>query len=250
MLLGIPFQMVIARFLPNAKLGTRLIVATVLGLVLWVINFYGILSWLQPLLFGGNWIVDPQLAAALGGRPDSPGLCLDDGAPVSLGRLCSLPTANGGRMNAAANTTMPRHEDLVNERLVRWYFYMALLFLLISMLGGILMGLQLVHWNPLTKIEYLSAGRWRMIHTNAVAYGFLANAFLGMLHWVVPRLTLHKVASTALSYFIFFAWQVDRAGHGGGDHFWSQPAGSAVGRRAGAEVAHLDEPGCPGPGMG
>ncbi len=61
MLLGIPFQMAIARFIPNAKLGVRLVLATVLGLVLWVINFYGILAWLQPLLFGGSWIVDPNL---------------------------------------------------------------------------------------------------------------------------------------------------------------------------------------------
>jgi hypothetical protein len=61
MLLGIPFQMAIARFLPSAGLGTRLIVATLLGLVLWVVNFYGVLSWLQPLLFGGRWITDPTL---------------------------------------------------------------------------------------------------------------------------------------------------------------------------------------------
>ncbi len=111
-------------------------------------------------------------------------------------------------MNAVANESMPRHEDLVIERLVLWHFYMALLFLLVSMLGGILMGLQLIHWNPLTKVELLSAGRWRMVHTNAVAYGFLANSFLGMLHWAVPRLTLHRVASVALSYFIFIAWQL------------------------------------------
>jgi cytochrome c oxidase cbb3-type subunit I len=101
----------------------------------------------------------------------------------------------------------PRHQDLVDERLVQWYFYAALAYLLISMLAGILMALQLVRSNPLNGIELLSPGRWRMIHTNAVAYGFLANAFLGALHWAVPRLTFHKVASTALSYFIFAAWQ-------------------------------------------
>ncbi|MCA9215453.1 MAG: cbb3-type cytochrome c oxidase subunit I, partial [Planctomycetales bacterium] len=106
------------------------------------------------------------------------------------------------------DSAIPRHEDIVLERLVRWYFFAALLFLGISMLGGLLMSAQLVHWNPLTKVELLSAGRWRMIHTNAVAYGFLANAFLGTLHWVVPRLTLQKVASVKLSYFIFGAWQV------------------------------------------
>ena len=46
-----------------------------------------------------------------------------------------------------------------------------------------------------------------MVHTNAIAYGFLANAFLGILHWVVPRLTLQPVHSRWLSYSIFAAWQ-------------------------------------------
>ncbi|MCA9185145.1 MAG: cbb3-type cytochrome c oxidase subunit I [Pirellulaceae bacterium] len=99
------------------------------------------------------------------------------------------------------------HEKLVISQLVRWHFLAALLFLTISMLAGILMALQLVHWNPLNGIELLAAGRWRMIHTNAVAYGFLANAFLGALHWSVPRLTLRPVASKLVSYFIFYAWQ-------------------------------------------
>ena len=96
---------------------------------------------------------------------------------------------------------------LVDERLVRWYFIMACVFLGASMLGGLLMAFQLVHWNPLDGLELLAPGRWRMVHTNAVAYGFLANAFLGALHWAVPRLTWKPVASRALSYFIFFAWQ-------------------------------------------
>ena len=107
----------------------------------------------------------------------------------------------------AVPRNVPTHQELVDEKLVVWYFYAALLFMTISMLAGILVALQLVHWNPLNGVELLSPGRWRMIHTNAIAYGFLANAFLGTLHWVVPRLTFHKVASVYLSYFIFCAWQ-------------------------------------------
>jgi cytochrome c oxidase cbb3-type subunit 1 len=101
-----------------------------------------------------------------------------------------------------------RPEELVETRLVMWFFLAALTYLFISMLGGLLMALQLIRWNPLQGIELLSPGRWRMIHTNAVAYGFLANAFLGALHWAVPRLTLKPVFSRALSYLIFFAWQI------------------------------------------
>ncbi|MDR3633326.1 MAG: cbb3-type cytochrome c oxidase subunit I [Isosphaeraceae bacterium] len=102
----------------------------------------------------------------------------------------------------------PRHEDLVDEQLVRWYFLAALGYMFVSMLGGFLMGFQLVRHNPLRGIEIFSPGRWRMVHTNAIAYGFLANAFLGALHWAVPRLTLKPVLNAKLSRFIFAAWQV------------------------------------------
>ncbi|MBM4077618.1 MAG: cytochrome oxidase, partial [Planctomycetes bacterium] len=103
---------------------------------------------------------------------------------------------------------LPQHDQLVEERLVAWYYIAALTYLTISMLGGFLMAFQLVHWNPLRGIELFSPGRWRMVHTNAVAYGWLANAFLGTLHWVVPRLTLKPVFHRSLSYLIFTAWQL------------------------------------------
>lgn len=101
----------------------------------------------------------------------------------------------------------PRHHDLVDEVMVKAYFLMALTFMVVSMLGGFLMGFQLIRHNPLSGIEFFSPGRWRMLHTNAIAYGFLANAFLGLLHWAVPRLTLQKVLDKRLSWLIFGAWQ-------------------------------------------
>ena len=112
-------------------------------------------------------------------------------------------------MNPDAPTDLdaPRHADLVNEKIVLWYFLAAVTYLFISMLGGLLMAMQLVHHNPLQGIEWFSAGRWRMIHTNAIAYGFLANAFLGAIHWAIPRLTFRPVLSRFLSWAIFFAWQ-------------------------------------------
>ncbi|HVA45585.1 MAG TPA: hypothetical protein VNH11_04290 [Pirellulales bacterium] len=67
MLYGILFQLVLTRFTPNATFGRRLLVVSVLSLAVWLVNFYGILSWLQPLLLGGNWIVElvPWWVAAL-----------------------------------------------------------------------------------------------------------------------------------------------------------------------------------------
>ncbi|HUY88493.1 MAG TPA: hypothetical protein VMV10_07150 [Pirellulales bacterium] len=67
MLYGTIFQLVLTRFTPHATFVQRLLVVSVLSLAVWLVNFYGILSWLQPLLFGGNWIVDevPWWVAAL-----------------------------------------------------------------------------------------------------------------------------------------------------------------------------------------
>jgi hypothetical protein len=33
------------------------LIASVLSLAIWAINYYLLLSWIQPLLFGGNWIL-------------------------------------------------------------------------------------------------------------------------------------------------------------------------------------------------
>ncbi len=104
------------------------------------------------------------------------------------------------------------HHELVEERLVRWYFWMALLFLGISMLGGILMAAQLIHWNPFNGVEFLSPGRWRMVHTNADRLRIPGQRVSG--HAAMGRAATDAATrrpAMHLSYFIFFAWQVDRA---------------------------------------
>src|SRR5262245_2351614 len=67
MLLGIVFQVVLSRFADKGTLANRLLIASALGIGVWIFNYYLVLSWLQPLLFGGNWIVRliPWWVAAL-----------------------------------------------------------------------------------------------------------------------------------------------------------------------------------------
>lgn len=58
MVFGVPFQMAMHRLAPRGDLMTRLLWASLLGLALWLVNYYAILVWLQPVLFGGRWIVE------------------------------------------------------------------------------------------------------------------------------------------------------------------------------------------------
>jgi hypothetical protein len=65
-ILGIGFHL----FLRNYRKSTPAklwLIATALGLAVWIASYYLILSWLQPALLGGRWIVDeiPFWVAAL-----------------------------------------------------------------------------------------------------------------------------------------------------------------------------------------
>lgn len=55
---GIPFHLILTKYFAKASFARRLIVSSILGVGVWVINYYCILSWLQPMLVGGNWIVE------------------------------------------------------------------------------------------------------------------------------------------------------------------------------------------------
>lgn len=57
MVLGSLFHVAIARLALTKSTGTRLMVGTILATAVWIVNFYLVLSWLQPALFGGDWIV-------------------------------------------------------------------------------------------------------------------------------------------------------------------------------------------------
>ncbi len=70
MVLGVPVYLALTKWAPRKALPARLVVATVVSLLIWVINFYGLLSWLQPAVIdmsSENLILEripPWVAAA------------------------------------------------------------------------------------------------------------------------------------------------------------------------------------------
>lgn len=61
MLLGVPVHVILARFTTKSSVAVRMVFAAVIGVLLWAVMFYGILSWLQPMVCGGSWITDGKL---------------------------------------------------------------------------------------------------------------------------------------------------------------------------------------------
>lgn len=67
MVLGVPFHVLMGWLTRDSSLVHRILVASALAVSMWLVHFYGILFWLQPMLFGGAWIVEliPWYVAAV-----------------------------------------------------------------------------------------------------------------------------------------------------------------------------------------
>lgn len=50
MLLGIPVYLALTKWTANGSFGKRVIVASIVAVIIWLVMYYGILSWLQPAL--------------------------------------------------------------------------------------------------------------------------------------------------------------------------------------------------------
>jgi cytochrome c oxidase cbb3-type subunit 1 len=102
---------------------------------------------------------------------------------------------------------VPTTEPLVDRPVVKAHLIAGFVFFFAALFAGLLYALQLSRLYPFPGVELLSPGRVRMIHTNAVAYGFLMNCFIGMMYWIVPRITGERVLDRRLSWAVFWAWQ-------------------------------------------
>jgi cytochrome c oxidase cbb3-type subunit 1 len=96
--------------------------------------------------------------------------------------------------------------DVVNRARVRAWLTAAFFWFAAAIVAGFLYSLQFLRLYPAEGVEWLSPGRVRVTHTSGVAFGFLVTATVGLLEYVVPRLTRRPVLSQAVGWFAFWTW--------------------------------------------
>lgn len=74
------------------------------------------------------------------------------------------------------------------------------------MLVGVIIALQLPYWQA-NLGEYLSFGRLRPLHTNAVIFAFAGNAIFAAIYYSTQRLLKTRMFSDGMSRFHFWGWQ-------------------------------------------
>ncbi len=98
-------------------------------------------------------------------------------------------------------TTEKYHFDVV-----RWFTIMAVVYLVIGTLVGVIIASQLA-WPALNfDIAELTFGRLRPLHTNAVIFAFGGCALMGTAFYTVQRTCGVPLWSNKLAWFTFFLW--------------------------------------------
>jgi len=94
-----------------------------------------------------------------------------------------------------------------NYRVVRQFSIMAIVWGVIGMLVGVLIAAQLI-WPELDfGIAWLSYGRIRPLHTNAVIFAFGGSALIGSSYFVVQRTSNVRLFCDKLAAFTFWGYQ-------------------------------------------
>jgi cytochrome c oxidase cbb3-type subunit 1 len=93
-----------------------------------------------------------------------------------------------------------------NDKVVRQFAVMTVIWGIVGMLVGVIIAAQLV-W-PELNIGFLHFGRLRPLHTNAVIFAFGGCALFATSYWCVQRTSHVRLWGGPLIPFTFWGWQV------------------------------------------
>ncbi|MCJ7816122.1 MAG: cytochrome-c oxidase, cbb3-type subunit I, partial [Xanthomonadales bacterium] len=95
-----------------------------------------------------------------------------------------------------------------NDKVVRQFVVMTVVWGIVGMLVGVIIAAQL--WLPALNfdIPWLTYGRLRPLHTNAVIFAFGGSALIGTSLYVVQRTCHVRLFAGGLASFVFWGWQL------------------------------------------
>ncbi|MCG6959234.1 cytochrome-c oxidase, cbb3-type subunit I [bacterium BMS3Abin03] len=95
-----------------------------------------------------------------------------------------------------------------DNEIVRKFGLATVVWGLVGMLVGIFIATQLFVPSLSFNLPFLTFGRIRPLHTNAVIFAFVGNAIFMGVYYSLPRLCKASMFSKALSNFHFWGWQL------------------------------------------
>jgi len=95
-----------------------------------------------------------------------------------------------------------------DNKVVKNFLYATMLWGVVGMLVGLLLAFMFLFPNLTDGISWLSFGRLRPLHTNAVIFAFVGNAIFAGVYYSTQRLLKARMYSDVLSKINFWGWQL------------------------------------------
>lgn len=110
------------------------------------------------------------------------------------------------------SVSIGKEAETFNYGVVRQFSIMTVVWGVVGMAVGVWIASQLI-WPQLNfDVPWLSYGRLRPLHTNAVIFAFGGNALFATSYYVVQRTCQARLFSDKLAAFTFWGWQAAMVG--------------------------------------
>lgn len=95
-----------------------------------------------------------------------------------------------------------------DNKIVRAFIIVTVIFGLVGMLVGLTAAIQLFYPIFNFDLQYTTFGRIRPLHTNAIIFAFVGNAMFAGVYYSMQRLLKTRMFSDTLSWIHFWGWQL------------------------------------------
>ena len=102
-----------------------------------------------------------------------------------------------------------RNDELIDTGLIRAWLGAGLVWLLVFPTIGALVSTKFNYPEFLGDVAWLSFGRLRPIHVNGVVWGAFSTLFIGLMHYVAPRLCGVRLAGARFSRPLLWVWNAN-----------------------------------------
>ncbi|MDD2986870.1 cytochrome-c oxidase, cbb3-type subunit I [Flavobacterium sp.] len=103
---------------------------------------------------------------------------------------------------------MEMQQFYYDNKIVKKFLYATIIFGVVGMLVGLILAFMFLFPNLTDGISFLSFGRLRPLHTNAVIFAFVGNAIFAGVYYSMQRLLKTRMYSDLLSNINFWGWQL------------------------------------------
>jgi len=95
-----------------------------------------------------------------------------------------------------------------DNKIVRAFAIATVIWAIVGMVAGLLAAIQLFYPTANLNLQYVTFGRLRPLHTNAVIFAFVGNGMFMGMYYATQRLCKARLFSDLLSWVHFWGWNL------------------------------------------